>query len=203
MMYRKFNVEKFGPVFGLAAILTVLFFTLTAYFLYPGYDIFTQTLSKLGARSGTGFLFNMGLLLSGILFIPFYYSIHQWITHEKPWLATARLLTGILGAVFLMAVGLFPDVPGMETIHFVVAFLFFFLTSIATAILSYEILKFDLLEPFYGWIGIACTIMTMIHGLVSIQDQVPITQKIAVIFYLVWAFLLALRLWHSKKADLT
>ncbi|MHA2297492.1 MAG: DUF998 domain-containing protein [Candidatus Hodarchaeales archaeon] len=163
-MYKKSNWIKLGPFFGLAATMTMLSFTLIAFFLYPGYDVLGQTLSKLGARPGTGILFNVGVILSGLLFIPFYYSLHLRFSHERRYLAGFRLLTGVLGAIFLISVGVFPDVPGLVMIHIIVAFLFFLFTGMAIVLLSYEIIKYKWLEPFYGWLGIVCFGATLFHG---------------------------------------
>ncbi|MHA2298523.1 MAG: DUF998 domain-containing protein [Candidatus Hodarchaeales archaeon] len=198
-MYKRSDWIKLGPFFGLAAIMTILSFTLVAFFSYPGYDVLGQTLSKLGARPGTGIFFNVGVIISGLLFIPFYHSIHLRFSHERRYLAGFRLLTGVLGAIFLITVGVFPDVPGLEVIHIIVAFLFFLFSSIAMLLLSYEIIKYKWLEPFYGWLGVVCFGATLFHGLTSVVGQNPISQKITVIIYLIWVILFSLRLWVDNK----
>ncbi|MHA1168934.1 MAG: DUF998 domain-containing protein [Candidatus Hodarchaeales archaeon] len=192
--------KKIGSTCGIVSVIVFISLTTISYLLYQGYDIFDQTLSKLGARPGSGLYFNAGLVITGFLFIPFYYSVHEWLPKENRSLMITRSLLGVAGAIALIGVGLVPDVSGLETAHNIIAFTFFLLTSLAILIVSNELNTQELIEPAYTWLGYACVGSALFYAIISIPFDVPILQKVTVAFYLAWVVVISFKVRSESSA---
>src|SRR3954453_1971015 len=115
----------------------VLLFTLAAQFMTvimlaasiaPDYDFSGAAISDLGVIRETALLFNVSLVVVGLLNISGGYLL--WRTHRRPWLLTFYALAG-LGAIGAGVVSL--NSSDLHSIFALVAFLFFNLEAIATA----------------------------------------------------------------------
>ena len=70
-----------GGVFGILSMIIRVLCDFLAFLCIPGYDIFENMVSELGVGKG-GIFFNLGLIISGIICIPFYIALIRSLTIE-------------------------------------------------------------------------------------------------------------------------
>ena len=71
-----------GGVFGLLSCVIVLSGDILSIILFPGgYNFFENMISELG-RGPSGIFFNLGLIISGIVGIPFYIALYRVFDKE-------------------------------------------------------------------------------------------------------------------------
>jgi hypothetical membrane protein len=108
-----------------AAFLTV---TMLAASIAPGYDFSGGAISDLGVIGETAVLFNVLLVVTGVLNAVGGYLLFTW--HRRTWLLAVYLLGGA-GAV---GAGLLPlDTGGLHSLFALVGFLFFNIEALGTA----------------------------------------------------------------------
>jgi len=73
--------KTIGAFFGLSALIIRICGDFTAIYLYPGYDPIVDMISFLGSGPGHVF-FNLGLMFSAIVIMPFYISIAYILENE-------------------------------------------------------------------------------------------------------------------------
>ncbi len=71
-----------GGLFGLLSVFIIIIADLFAILFFPGYNFFENMVSELGVGPG-GFFFNLGLILSGIIAIPFYLHLSKTFIEEN------------------------------------------------------------------------------------------------------------------------
>jgi hypothetical membrane protein len=115
-------------LFALAA--AFLLVTMLAASIAPAYDFHAAAISDLGVIVETAALFNVLLIAIGLLDIVGGYLLYRW--HRRAGLLAVYAIAGI-GA---MGAGIFPlDTGGLHSIFALVAFLFFNIQAIGTAML--------------------------------------------------------------------
>jgi hypothetical membrane protein len=179
-------LRRLGASFGLiGAIAFAILWTLAV--IEDGTWVFGEdTLSELGRIGGGGSdLFNAGVILSSLLWLPFAYSLLQ---------ATPRTLPGRIGsamfmlsALALLAIGLFPIDSG--TPHTVASWTFFALSLLSLLILVIPMLQSDV----FGRIGAVTSLIASLLPLVLLlTTSVPLAEAIAVIGLMAWASIISL-----------
>lgn len=126
-----------GMVFAPRTLAGICFVALAAQFMtvimlaaamVPGYDFRGAAISDLGVFSETAMLFNVSLILVGVLNLAGGYFFYR--THGKRWLLAIFTLAGI-GA---LGAGLFPlDTGGLHGLAALLAFVFFNVQAIGSA----------------------------------------------------------------------
>jgi hypothetical membrane protein len=112
MQLRELVDEKHFPLWGLVASLVGLIFILTPQLFYVGsegesFSMFNHAVSELGELgvSELAWMFNMGLFLAGILFIPFMIGLGLYIDNI---ISKIAAVGGTYSAVSIALVGVYP-----------------------------------------------------------------------------------------------
>ena len=103
-----------GSIYGIISMTIGAGAILVSLLLYPGYSIITQFVSWLGIGPGlAGPIFNIGLILAGVIAIPFFISLGRILKQEEngnPRLKKRAVIISIIACLSLSLVGCFPVV---------------------------------------------------------------------------------------------
>ncbi len=120
--------EKHFPLWGILGSIIGYAFILIPMIPYTGrlgepYSIFTHYVSQLGELEVSEFawMFNLGMILAGIIFIPFMIGLGLYLENN---LAKIAAIGGVYSAVSIVLVGIYPMDYASE--HILVAMSFFF-----------------------------------------------------------------------------
>ena len=101
----KDSIEKSGPVFGLLSVTIALSAYITAIILFPGgYNFLKNMISELGVGP-YGIIFNLGLILSGIVAIPYYFALLK--TFDEPDINPSLKKSAIFFSLFSVSTFIF------------------------------------------------------------------------------------------------
>ncbi len=108
-----------GGIFGLLSVVSIILGELFAFLLFPGYNIFNNMISDLGVGKG-GIFFNLGLIISGIIIIPYYIHLAKSIKGEniKEDLRRYAILAAILSCITFSLLGMFPAIEDNIIIYY-------------------------------------------------------------------------------------
>jgi hypothetical membrane protein len=133
---KKLIDKKHFPIWGIAGTITGLCFILGAQIGYVGtegepFSIFNHYVSELGELgvSHLAWMFNLGMILSGLLFIPFMIGLGLYL---KSILGKVAGAVGVFSSISIFFVGIYPMNFAME--HAISALSFFFSGMIMTAL---------------------------------------------------------------------
>lgn len=98
-----------GTIFGLLSVFFALTGILISFFSFPGYNLFLYDVSYL-AVGPYGLFFDLGLILSGIIAIPFHFFMYSIIGNEKisVKLKNIALVLSVTSSLALSLIGFFP-----------------------------------------------------------------------------------------------
>ncbi len=112
MNLRELVDEKHFPLWGMIASLVGLVFIVTPQFFYIGsegepYSMFNHAVSELGELgvSELAWMFNIGMVLAGILFIPFMIGFGLYIDNI---ISKITAVVGVYSAASIVLVGIYP-----------------------------------------------------------------------------------------------
>ena len=97
-----------GAFFGIISSIIAGLGDIIALTFFPGYCILNNMVSDLGITEGGGIFFNLGLILSGIIAIPFYYSLSLNFLKENILIRKYALITSIISCITFSLIGVFP-----------------------------------------------------------------------------------------------
>ncbi len=135
-----FNLAS-GGIYGLISMAIGVSFIFIAMSQSPGFNIAEDTVSSLGIvpRFG-GILFNIGLILAGIIAIPFFLYLGRSLKRDG-FIDIIRILAviiSIIACISLSMVGCFPAYSGLYSIfHRIFALIFFFTGLIFCILFSF------------------------------------------------------------------
>jgi len=142
MNLRELVNEKHFPLWGIIASLVGLVFIVTPQFFYVGaegeaYSMFNHAVSELGELgiSELAWMFNIGMILAGILFIPFMIGFGLYINNI---ISKITAVVGVYSAASIVLVGIFPMNYIYE--HSVAAISFFLSGMVMTLLWAIAIL---------------------------------------------------------------
>jgi hypothetical protein len=109
-----------GGVFGLLSVLFIIFGELIAFLLFPGYNIFKNMVSELGAGPGAVF-FNLSVIISGIIIIPYYLQLAKCFYGEniKQNLKNYAILAALISCMTYSLLGVFPSIESKTMIYII------------------------------------------------------------------------------------
>ncbi|MFX1340942.1 MAG: DUF998 domain-containing protein [Promethearchaeota archaeon] len=107
-----------GGIFGLLSVAIIVLGELIAFLLFPGYSFFKNMVSELGAGPGAIF-FNLSVLISGIIIIPYYLQLAKCFSGEKvkEHLRKFAFLVAIISCITYSLLGVFPSVKSDTIIY--------------------------------------------------------------------------------------
>ena len=142
MNLKKLVDEKHFPLWGVVASIVGLVFILTPQLFYVGsegepYSMFNHAVSELGELgvSELAWMFNIGMFLAGILFIPFMIGLGLYIDNIVSKLTS---VVGVYSAVSIVLVGVYPMNYMYE--HSIAAISFFLSGMVMTLLWAIAIL---------------------------------------------------------------
>lgn len=146
-----------GPLYGIISVLVGFTCNVVAYTFYPAYDFTRNAVSDLGTGPG-GIFFNIGLILSGLLSIPFSIYIGKSFKINDKNQNLIRLSTGIaiIASFSMMMVGFFPAINN-EIIYFLHgtwAYIAFLGGATYCFLFGFLMLKDDRFLNFQGYLGL-------------------------------------------------
>ena len=179
------NKEKCAALGAILGIIIFIAFTLIAIVLYPNYNQETQYLSALGAKEPSAMLFNFGLMVGGLLSIPFFLYLKKFLGKTKTAITGTILL--LASSISLMGIGFFPS---GEELHTPIALLFFLLILIGVFLVSKTIFSSRNFPKKLAYLGFGFVVIELISGLLAFR---PIHQKITVLAYCIWVTVIAIQ----------
>lgn len=127
-MYQKLFGTKYFPYWGLLGSAIGILFILLPMIPYQGtegesYSIFTHYVSELGELGVSIWapVFNVGLILAGLAFIPFFIGLGIYLDST---IAKISAIGGVYSSVSIVLVGIYP--MNYRTEHYLAAMSFFF-----------------------------------------------------------------------------
>lgn len=107
-----------GGVFGLLSVICIILGELIAFLLFPGYNIFKNMISELGAGAGAIF-FNLSVIISGIIIIPYYIHLARSFIGEniKENLRKYAILAALISCITYSLLGVFPSIESQTIIY--------------------------------------------------------------------------------------
>ena len=178
MRRKSFSLPKnFGEMSALASFAVFAIFTATAIYLTPGFDIAKQYLSELGLSAPSALFFNSGIVISGLLLIPFFISLRERLGKTAADSAITSL--GIASSFALMGIGIFT--LAQRDIHNLFNYSFLFFVTLTIFFTSLRMLSRKLF--LYGLAGLCIITFNTILFFVLIPTAI---QKFSVFTLEVW-----------------
>jgi hypothetical membrane protein len=166
-----------AQLFGILAVVSFLVFVTIAIIMYKSYDFFNQYLSELGLGS-TGFIFNIGIMLTAILFLAYFYFKFYKTNYKK------LFLLSLVSGVALFCVGVFPMGHNLHYPAAVTFFLSSFFMILINSIVLFKEKKNKLVVT-----GLILGLFIFFYMFIL---EIPLFQKIAVasiiLYYLIISF---------------
>jgi len=160
----------------------------------PGYQVFVQWVSDLGVGGGAAF-FNSGVIVAGILAIPFAVGLAVALHPQRLGLAGAGFLA--VAGVALVGVGVFTETAG--DIHRQVSVAFFVLLMISMVLLAFPLYK----SPSFGnWAGILTAIFVVVGVALAVAFNAgPLPETAVVLITAAWSLVIGWRLRSQPPAE--
>lgn len=150
-----------GSVYGISSVVIGLLFNIIALILFPNYNFLLNMISELGVGPG-GIFFNLGLILAGILAIPFFIYFGRVLrsNNSSDSLEKSAVTTSIISCVSFSLIGCFPAIQNNNIVLFfhgtftLINWICEILYLTLFSILILKSSKFSKLQAFHGFIGI-------------------------------------------------
>jgi len=203
-----FDIRKapLTTISGILVVITYCSFTFTSWIFFPyTYGPLTDYLSRLGDFTDSPFgayFYNVGCILTGIILIPFFYSLRVWYTKRKPqvFLLGTGQIFGVFSAVALIFIGIFSEDKGQP--HITASSIFFILNFIVLIIVNLALLWNS---SFFKPIALYAFIIDFLSLLLESSLGGPIVEWFTVFAALLFVALLsvnALRLTNLEQTEI-
>lgn len=150
-----------GGFYGLLSVAIYIFCDIMAILFFPGsYNFLENMISDLGVGPG-GIFFNLGLIISGIISIPFYMHLGRSLRSENirsEILRKIAIVASLISIITYILIGFFPAIPENQIIFFIhgtLALISWVTGSIYCSFFSILMLKdvkFSKLQAYLGFI---------------------------------------------------
>jgi hypothetical membrane protein len=181
----------FTRLAGLSGLITPVL-TLTLIFvsiaLSPWFSWHDNALSDMGV-SATANLFNVALLIGGLLYFVFVIGFLRWqgLRSRLAKIAAVALITGALG---LLLIGIFTEDAGR--IHYYVSALYFVATPLAYVLFGSDRLRHG--EKLLGLLTIAAGITAFLMIAAVPHKRIAVPEVLAALTMGMWTFALGMKL---------
>ncbi len=153
-----------------------------------GYTWTTQAISDLGVGT-TSFMFNVGLIITGILCFPFFPTILQPLGNTRT--AKIGVLIGLVAGAALIGIGVFSEVASFQ--HNLFSILFWMLIALAAGILSYTMRSSTAFSKTVQWIGYFEFVGGWILGvLTALYGAIP--EWLMLLVLVIWVYALSVEM---------
>ena len=191
-------------IYGIISVVAGGIGMVIAYIFFPGYNFVERMISDLGAGPG-GLFFNIGLIMSGILGIPFAISLNSSIKSAPidKRLKKCAFIIAILSCVSLSLIGVFPAIEGNTlslAFHGLFASISWICGLLYCTLYSVVILKNSDYSKFYAYLGF------FVAGifLLTLLTWIPVIEWFMLATFNVWILTISIRkVYHSRKAQKT
>jgi len=175
-----------GGIFGILSLSIGILCDFLSYLFIPGYNMVDNMVSELGVGPG-GIIFNIGVIISGILVIPFYISFYKSFSTEniKPNMKKVTVVLALISSITFSIIGFFPLTEEnrlinathgtLALIHWITALISIVIFGILM-IQDYNYTKF---QAYYSF-AVGCIIITFF------LTQIPLTEWIWTISIVIW-----------------
>jgi len=188
-----------GGVFGLISVIIILSGDIISIVLFPGgYSFFENMISELG-RGPYGIFFNLGVVISGIVSVPYYISLYRSFDVERvnPILRKSAIIFSLISIITYVLIGVFPSIEENYIILITHGtFAFISLASGAIYLTLFSILmlrdsKYMKLQAYYGFIVAGTYVLFLLTWW-------PITEWIATFAIISWIAVNSLYMLYYK-----
>jgi len=185
-----------STVAGTATILAYASFSLASFAFYPTRFCVTRNyLSDLGSVSSNprgALLYNVGIIAAGALLVPFFFGFKRWRASatRRAGVLCATQAVGILEALALMMIGVYPESSGAP--HAFFSYAQFFLNLVVLTLGTIALLahpRFMKAIGAYAFVAIAFQIATLIFIVAGANS--PLVEWLTVITTLLFVALLS------------
>jgi hypothetical membrane protein len=201
----RINRANLAQICLIASILATICYLLFAFLAYLRYSLpyspITNWLSDLGnpdLNPGGALLYNLGIILTALLLVPFFIGLSTWKLREKRVQVIMLRLTqtfGVLGAVCMLLSAIFP-INNFEIHAFWSTSLYIMLST--AFIFSVAMLRYHHNVPIWTLIfGVSTGVVVI---LTSFFQAVYILEWVTILLYLVYIIILGVR---TKKYSLS
>lgn len=181
--------DRTWAVNGILGVAAAAFSIMAAVLLYPGYNPAIQYLSELGIGGNSAVFFNLGLVISGLIFIRFFLEFPR--IFRKSLTVRIGSSLGSASCLALICVGLFPMTQPVA--HFASSASFFILSLLAVLFLSIRMFSERLV--FNGMLGI----IFIISGALFLTSYRNSVMEIVTVFLLIlWILAVSVHVLRKK-----
>ncbi|MFX0071838.1 MAG: DUF998 domain-containing protein [Candidatus Hermodarchaeota archaeon] len=108
-----------GGVFGLLSVIIIVLGEFLAFLFFPGYNVLENMISDLGIGPG-GLFFNLSVIVSGIIIIPYYVNLANSFSGEKLNINLKKfaITVAIISCLTYSLLGVFPSDEDWFIIYF-------------------------------------------------------------------------------------
>ena len=187
-----------GGFFGIVSVSIRLMGDFTAILFTPNYNMIDDLISELGVGPGAIF-FSLGLIISGIVSIPFYISLRNIFRIEEinENLRKTAIVFSVISIITYILLAFFPSDPNNSLIfimHGVIGLISWLTGAGYLALYSYMTIKYKESSRFLGYFGY-CIVGTVI---LFIFTWVPITEWCMTFGIMSWIIVLSLSMIYDK-----
>jgi hypothetical membrane protein len=187
-----------GGFFGILSMIIRVLCDFFAYLYFPGYNIFENMVSELGVGKG-GIFFNLGLIISGIICIPFYIALLRSLTIEYSYDKTRKtaLTFFYISNICYILVGLFPSIKEnivIFYIHGTLALISWLTGIIYLLIIAGLMLKNNKYSKFNAYV----TLMLVIFLSIAVSTWQPITEWLMTFMFIIWICIISTSMIYKK-----
>ena len=190
--------KTLGGFFGIISVIIRLTGDFTAIMFTPNYNMVDDLISDLGVGPGAIF-FSLGLIISGIVSIPFYVSLKNIFRIEEinESLRKMAIVFSGISIITYILLGFFPSDPTnilIFILHGVFALISWVTGAGYLALYSYMSIKYKKSSKFQGYFGY-CVVGTVI---LFIFTWVPVTEWIMTFAIMSWIIVISLSMIYDK-----
>lgn len=189
---------KISGLCGLLAPVVAFTCIALAIYSYPPFSWTDNALSDLGVQSGiTAPVFNIGLIVSGVLALIFASSLHVFLQAKA--LGTVGTAIFVVDTLALAAIGVFPE--NVKPTHYIVSVMFFLLYPLAMLVITAALLLVGRkrMGLFTLLTALAAAATWIFHWTVGFGSNVAIPETLSAIVASLWAMVVGFKMLKASS----
>ena len=180
-----------GGIYGILSLIARISGDLLAYLLFPGYSIFDNMVSDLGVGPG-GIFFSLGLIISGIVCIPFYIALARSLKSDEinEKMIKVGLIFFYISDITYILLGFFPSIENNYIIyatHGILAVISWLTGIVYLILFSKLMLKNHKYSKFPAYSGF-CLVGFMI---LFLSTWLPIFEWLMTFAFIIWLIIIS------------